>query len=219
MRVSEARSLGIEIGEDLSPTEGSVGRHGEWLVSRSMWSNWRDALADALRRRAAEDPLDPNLTLEAARAAAGLPDRTLVHEVVAAAGGEVRAGRVGLVGVAPSLGERAEAGLRAIEARLAADPFAAPEARDLEIAGLGPREVAVAARLGRILRLQADVLLLPKAPALAMRSLAALPQPFTTSDARQALGSTRRVVIPLLEHLDARGWTRRLDGSHREVRR
>ena len=45
----------------------------------------------------------------------------------------------------------------------------------------------------------------------------ALPQPFTTSDARQALGTTRRVVIPLLEHLDARGWTRRLDAGHREV--
>ena len=62
-------------------------------------------------------------------------------------------------------------------------------------------------------------MLLPNAPALAMRELAALPQPFTTSDARQALDSTRRIVIPLLEHLDRRGWTRRLDGSHREVAR
>ncbi|MBR7503197.1 SelB C-terminal domain-containing protein, partial [Mycobacterium tuberculosis] len=47
--------------------------------------------------------------------------------------------------------------------------------------------------------------------------LAGLDQPFTTSQARRALGTTRRVVIPLLEHLDSRGWTRRLDGSHREV--
>ena len=62
----------------------------------------------------------------------------------------------------------------------------------------------------------ADIVLLPDAPARAMRELAALPQPFTTSDARQALGTTRRVVIPLLEHLDARGWTRR-DGNTRTV--
>ncbi|MFT4163965.1 MAG: SelB C-terminal domain-containing protein [Microlunatus sp.] len=41
--------------------------------------------------------------------------------------------------------------------------------------------------------------------------------PFPTSGARQALGTTRRVVIPLLEHLDSRGWTRRLDAGHREV--
>ena len=44
-----------------------------------------------------------------------------------------------------------------------------------------------------------------------MRVLAALPQPFTTSEARQALGTTRRVAIPLLEHLTAAagpcGWT------------
>jgi len=46
-----------------------------------------------------------------------------------------------------------------------------------------------------------------------------LPQPFTTSQARQALGTTRRVAIPLLELLDGRGWTRRLDGSLREVAR
>uniref|UniRef100_UPI0036F3D134 SelB domain-containing protein n=1 Tax=Brevibacterium senegalense TaxID=1033736 RepID=UPI0036F3D134 len=50
-----------------------------------------------------------------------------------------------------------------------------------------------------------------------MRVLAALPQPFTTSQARQALDTTRRTVIPLLEHLDTRGWTKRLDAGHREV--
>ncbi|MGB9304563.1 MAG: SelB C-terminal domain-containing protein, partial [Mycobacterium sp.] len=46
---------------------------------------------------------------------------------------------------------------------------------------------------------------------------ARLEQPFTTSQARQALNTTRRVAIPLLEHLDVRGWTRRLDAGHREV--
>ena len=50
-----------------------------------------------------------------------------------------------------------------------------------------------------------------------VRTLATLAQPFTTSEARQALGTTRRVVIPLLEHLDTRGWTRRVDTTHREV--
>jgi selenocysteine-specific elongation factor len=59
--------------------------------------------------------------------------------------------------------------------------------------------------------------LLPDAPARAMRVLAGLEQPFTTSDARRALDTTRRVVIPLLEHLDRRGWTRRLDGVLRQV--
>ena len=51
----------------------------------------------------------------------------------------------------------------------------------------------------------------------ALRLLAGLEQPFTLSAARQALGTTRRVAVPLLEHLDSRGWTRRVDGSLREV--
>ena len=75
----------------------------------------------------------------------------------------------------------------------------------------------MAERAGRVLRLRDGVVLLPTAPALAMRELARLEQPFTTSEARQALATTRRVAIPLLEHLDARGWTRRLDAGHREV--
>ena len=37
-------------------------------------------------------------------------------------------------------------------------------------------------------------------------------------EARQALGTTRRVAIPLLEHLDRRGWTIRVDGGHRRVK-
>ena len=68
-----------------------------------------------------------------------------------------------------------------------------------------------------MLRLSEEVVLLPTAPALAMRELARLDQPFTASQARQALGTTRRIAIPLLEHLDARGWTRRVDAGHREV--
>ncbi|MDT4933132.1 MAG: selenocysteine-specific elongation factor, partial [Pseudonocardiales bacterium] len=47
--------------------------------------------------------------------------------------------------------------------------------------------------------------------------LAALPQPFTASEARQALGTTRRVAIPLLEHLDAQGRTERIDTTSRRV--
>ena len=95
----------------------------------------------------------------------------------------------------------------------------APEAAELAALGLGSRELAAAQRTGRLLRLSGDVVLLPDGPARAMRLLAALPQPFTLSQARVALGTTRRVAVPLLEHTDARGWTRRLDGQLREVRR
>ena len=220
LRTADAAALGLDV-EHLAepPASPSVRRLGEWFVSEDAWTTWCDRLHSALARQAAQDPLEPTLSLEAARAAAGVPDRWLLPQVAREAGAEVSTGRVGLAGVGPSLGARAESGLRAIEARLAEQPFAAPEAHELEAAGLGQRELAAAARSGRVLRLPDEVVLLPTAGALAMRVLAGLPQPFTTSDARQALGSTRRVVIPLLEHLDARGWTQRVDGSHRRVRR
>ena len=231
MTVSDARALGITVGPvgpvgSVGPVDpgGSVAerapesvvRQGDWLVSGQMWQEWARLLRAAVEARAQADPLDPTLTVEAAREAAGVPDRDLLQPLAEPAGVEVGAGRVGLPGVTASLGP-AEEGLRRIEARLAEEPFAAPERPDLDAAGLGPREVAAAVRTGRLLRLPDDVLLLPSGPAMAMRVLAGLPQPFTLSEARQALGTTRRVAVPLLEHLDGRGWTRRVDGSHREV--
>lgn len=112
---------------------------------------------------------------------------------------------------------RAEAGVAELEARLLANPFLAPKVGELAALGLGVRELAAAERVRRVLRLQGGVVLLPSAPVLAIWALAQLPQPFTTSQARQALGTSRRVAIPLLEHLDGRGWTRRIDDEHREV--
>jgi len=47
--------------------------------------------------------------------------------------------------------------------------------------------------------------------------LAKLPQPFTVSEARRALGTTRRVAVPLLEQLDARRVTRRGGDNTRTV--
>lgn len=142
--------------------------------------------------------------------------RRLLNQVISRAGLEAVDGMVRPPGHTAGLGA-AEAGIAEIERRLAADPFAAPEADDLRELGLGARELAVAEKAGRILRLGDGIIVSPRTPAQAMRILAGLAQPFTTSQARQALGTTRRIVIPLLEHLDGRGWTRRLDTTHREV--
>jgi selenocysteine-specific elongation factor len=111
----------------------------------------------------------------------------------------------------------AEPGVRALEARLARAPFAAPEAAELAELKLGRRELAAAERAGRLMRLGGDVVLLPSATNQALARLAALPQPFTASEARQALGTTRRVAIPLLEQLDAQGRTERVDATSRRV--
>ena len=90
--------------------------------------------------------------------------------------------------------------------------------RRLRELGLDPRAIAAAARAGLLLRVAEQVVLAPDAEAQAARILARLPQPFTTAEARQALGTTRRVAIPLLEYLDRAGITQRLPDDRRRLR-
>ena len=75
----------------------------------------------------------------------------------------------------------------------------------------------VATPLNTLLVLADGIVLLPGADAHAVEVLRALPQPFTASEARQALGSSRRVVLPLLDHLDRTGRTRREPDDRRRV--
>jgi selenocysteine-specific elongation factor len=68
-----------------------------------------------------------------------------------------------------------------------------------------------------VLRVADGVVLLAGADRRAAEVLGGLPQPFTTSEARQALRTSRRVVIPLLELLDRGHLTRRLPDDRRTV--
>ncbi|MFI5068725.1 MAG: SelB C-terminal domain-containing protein, partial [Streptosporangiales bacterium] len=81
------------------------------------------------------------------------------------------------------------------------------------------RALAAAARAGLLLRITEQVVLAPGADAQAARLLARLPGPFTAAQARQVLGTTRRVAIPLLEYLDRQGTTRRLPDDRRVLAR
>lgn len=206
------RRLGFQV--DTAPVEVRV--LDGWWVHAPTFEAWQQRLRAAVQELHDRDPLAAGLSHGAARDLLALPDPALLDEVARAAGLEQAGGLVRLPGVAGELGP-AEQAVAALADRLRDNPFHAPEADDLTALRLGVRELAAAERAGRLLRLRDGVVLLPNAPALAMRELAQLEQPFTTSQARQALGTTRRVAIPLLEHLDARGWTRRLDAGHREV--
>ncbi|AFM19874.1 selenocysteine-specific elongation factor SelB [Mycolicibacterium chubuense NBB4] len=190
--------------------------HGRWWVHGPTYHAWTDRLRTAAGALHTRDPLAAGLSRRAVRDLLALPDEALVDPIARAAGLEQTGGHLRMPHTADDLGP-AEAGIAELESRLGCAPFRAPEADDLAALKLGTRELAAAERAGRVLRLRDGIVLLPTAPALAMRALAGLEQPFTTSRARQALDTTRRVVIPLLEHLDGRGWTRRVDAGHRAV--
>ncbi|MGB6454729.1 MAG: SelB C-terminal domain-containing protein, partial [Streptosporangiaceae bacterium] len=118
----------------------------------------------------------------------------------------------------PGLPGPVAAAVRTLLADLAEAPFRAPDSERLRQLGLDSRAMAAAERAGLLRRLPGNVILPADAAIQAERILAGLPQPFTTSAARQALGSSRRVVIPLLEWLDRERITRRLPDDRRTMR-
>lgn len=215
MRRADLQRLGIALPD--RPI-GALRTDGDWWIDDATLQRWADRLRAAIATDRARNPLSSGLSHKAAADALALPDIALLEVVVREAGLVLRGPSVTTADASDSLGP-AEASVSALETRLQAEPFAAPDADELAELGLGRRELAAAERAGRLLRLSGGVVLLPTAPALAMRELATLPGPFTASEARSALRTTRRVAIPLLEHLDTRGWTKRLDANRRVVAR
>ena len=68
------------------------------------------------------------------------------------------------------------------------------------------------------MRISDQIVLAPGAAEAAAIVLAGLEQPFTAAQARQALDTTRRTAIPLLEYLDSAGITERLPDDRRVLR-
>jgi selenocysteine-specific elongation factor len=173
------------------------------------------------------------MPLDAARAALGLPSRDLVAALargtVILDGGYLRGPAAPATTAQPDAKPQATskaqalppAVARAVQAvldDLAKEPFAAPDTARLRELGLDSKAVAAAARGGLLLRVADMIVLAPGADKEAARLLGQLPQPFTTSQARQALRTSRRVVIPLLEYLDRARVTERLPGDLRRLR-
>jgi selenocysteine-specific elongation factor len=194
---------------------------GEWLADPGHWADLSSRLSGAVAAQAGRDTLAPGLSLEAARGALGVPDARLVEALVRPPL-RVRDGLVQLTGLS---GEAATAGLPArvsaavqvLLADLAAAPFAAPDAIRLRQLGLDVRAIAAAEHAGLLLRVSDQIVLAPGADVEARAVLAGLPQPFTAAEARQALQTTRRVAIPLLEFLDRAGVTQRLPDDRRTL--
>jgi selenocysteine-specific elongation factor len=215
VQVQHLRRLGLLPWHEADAPPG-VRVFGAWWVHLPVLEAWQHRLRASVQALQERDPLAPGLSMGAARDLLKLPDEKLLAHVIHGAALEQDGGHIRLPGGQDNLGP-IEPAIATLEGRLRADAFHAPEADELAALGLGARELAAAERTGRVLRLRDGVVLLPTAPALAMRTLARLDQPFTTSQARQALDTTRRIAVPLLEYLDSRGWTQRLDAGHRKV--
>ncbi|WP_322860790.1 SelB C-terminal domain-containing protein [Mycobacterium europaeum] len=205
-RAAELRAMGV-------PLAGL--RVGNWVVDPRWWAARRECATAAVRHWADDHDIAAGMPLETLRQRAGLPAAELLPPLLEGTGLQVGDGLVRAPGA--GLPARVDKAVRTIEEWLAAEPFRAPEADELAELKLGPRELAAAVRAGRLTRIADGVVLGSGALDRAAGVLATLPQPFTVSDARRALGTTRRVAVPLLEQLDARRVTRRAADGTRVV--
>ncbi|MEU8300583.1 selenocysteine-specific translation elongation factor [Micromonospora sp. NPDC048909] len=206
-RAEELTRMGVPV--DAGPVAG------DWLADPEHWRQLAARLVDEVARHARQHPLEPGAPVETLRQRLALPDRALVEALVRPPL-RVHAGRVTATS-GDALPAPVARAVQRIRDEYGDRPFRAPEADHLADLGLGPREIGAAVRAGALLRLAENVVLLPDAANDAVRVLAGLPQPFTLSAARQALDTTRRVAVPLLELLDRRGLTRRLPDDARVV--
>jgi len=190
---------------------------GDWLLDPDHAGALRGRLAAVVHGYATAHPLEPAIPVEAARHLLGLPERRLVEALVRPPL-RLDAGRIADTGGRTGLPAPIAAALVRLRADLDPHPFQAPEQQRLTELGFDHRSLAAAERHGELLRLADGVVLLAGADERAARILAGLPQPFTASAARQALDTTRRVAIPLLELLDRRGYTERVDQTARRCR-
>jgi selenocysteine-specific elongation factor len=217
--VTRTRLVALGVLDAGDPVPAELVEVGDHLVDPDTWQRWGKELAAAVDEHRAAAPLAPGLPAKAAAQAIDAPDPRLVEALVRDSGGALvaRGGRIARHGAAPGFSNAARRALEEVLARLAANPLDAPSVPELADLGLTREILAAAAAAGMVLRLPTEVILDPSAPAAARAVLAGLPQPFTLSDARQALGTTRRVAVPFFEHLDSLGVTVRLDGGLRRV--
>jgi len=192
--------------------------HDDWLVDERLLARLGTRLRELVAGWRRDRPLEPGPPVDAVRRALRLPDRSLVHALVAPPLA-VESGRVVVAGRREELPAAVANAVAAVRAELAVRPFAAPSAERLAALGLGPKELGAAVRAGALVRIGEGVVLVPDSLTAAARVLATLPEPFTLSEARQALDTTRRVAVPLLELLDRTGVTQRLPDDRRKVRR
>jgi selenocysteine-specific elongation factor len=205
-RANELRAMGF-------PLDGLT--IGEWIVNAQWWESTRERAAQTVKEWAAAHDIAAGMPSETLRRQAELPSVELVPTLLEGTGLEITDGLVRQPGT--TLPPRVEKAVHTVEQRLAAEPFRAPEADELAELHLGTRELAAAVRAGRLTRIADGVVLGPDVFDRAAEVLQKLPQPFTVSEAKRALGTTRRVAVPLLEQLDARRITRRNADATREV--
>jgi selenocysteine-specific elongation factor len=215
----KSRFSAAEISSAISQlaAEGQLVLAGEFVVEAARWQKLRRSAEDAVDGWHRAHPEQPGLPLRDLRAAlqADLPRDDIFAELI----GELCSGEFAQEGTVirraghrPELPPRLRAASAKLRAALNARPFDPPARKELATYSEGRQALRFMVETGEVVEISADVVMtadnLRRAAELVLRFIRER-GPATVSDLRQALGSTRRVMVPLLEHLDRSGFTRR----------
>ncbi len=146
----------------------------------------------------------------------GLADALIAH--LARAGDVIREGTtVRLASHRASSAGREDAD-RLVETVVGAEPTP-PSVKELVARGFGAELIQAVCADGRLIRVSVEVVVSPAFLARAEELVRqrAVPPGITVSVFREALGTSRRYALPILEYFDARGLTRR-QGDYRVLR-
>jgi selenocysteine-specific elongation factor len=197
-----------------------------WVASSELLQEVGGHLTSQLARYHQAHPLRPGLDVGEARTALadrsvrfsdpGLADALIAH--LARAGALVREGTtLRLATHRASTAGRDDAD-RLVEIVERAEPTP-PSVKELMAQGFGSDLIQAVCADARLVRVSPDVVVSPSFLARAEEVVRGLggPPGITVSKFREALGTTRRYALPMLEYFDARGITRR-QGDYRVLR-
>jgi selenocysteine-specific elongation factor len=192
--------------------------------SRAAWAAARAAVLEAVEQRHRTDPSAPGLPAQAARAAALDPGHPAAagNEVVEALVAEGRLLADGPVVRLPGHAERLDPAQLALRDRVerAVGEAGVGLLGNAALAELGAdrKATALLVRMGVLVAVGPAGYLGRSTLEQAVETLRrSFPdgRPFAVTEAKEALGTTRRTAIPLLEHLDRTGVTVRLGDLRR----
>jgi len=212
----------VEEVRQLTGAEPGEPRLGDWLVRPDLAAEMLLHLGNLLRDHHTQYPLDEGAPLAAVRrnvAAAlrssGTPaDPGLVEAVIGAAADKGEVVRTSTVVRLPTHRVRLE-GLedevdRLVNAIGGAREPTPPTIKELEADGFDRAVIEAAARVGVVIRVSPELILSQGFVERARTAIRAAGTGGTTiSSFREALGTTRKYAVPLMEWFDSSGFTRR----------
>lgn len=192
------------------------------VISRAAWASLSGKIADELRSYHTTFPLRPGMPREELKSKLGLAPKTF-NDVIALAVTQglliESAAFVRAADFAVTFTPDQQRTIESLLARFKSAPYATPSVKEVE-AAVGTDVLMALLEQGKLVKVSDEVLFLPQTyTAMVERIKAHLQQSgtITVAQVRDLFDTSRKYALALLEHLDAKGITKRV-GDERVLR-